>query len=76
MSIDYKVKVSGPGGCVNNPRSVIEKALREAGFEVEVDNECPEELTLDQEVEWAKQVNEKYPPNKVKITVDHWPWGG
>lgn len=73
---DYTVEVKGPGGNVNFPRAVIEKALREAGFVVSVENSYPEELSLDKEVEWAKRANEEHGAQSIKIKVVHYPWGG
>jgi len=70
--IEYRVEISDPGLCVNNPTVIIEKALKEAGFVVEVENEFLPE-SVEERLEFV--TNDKN-PGKIKLKVEHWPWGG
>lgn len=72
------IKVSGPGSCINNELAVISKALSDAGFVVEIENEYPaEDVTEDELVARITRLNQtRNPKSKIKIVADHQPWGG
>lgn len=64
-----KVTVSGPGRTFCEIPYIIEKALREAGVQVTVDNDHLPTCSEDVLIREAKRA-------KVHIKVDHQPWGG
>lgn len=74
-----RIKVSGPGGCISTEMRVIEKALRDAGFQVTViDDHRPEdngaaEDWLEKSLERVKLLPDNY---QVTLIADHQPWGG
>ena len=65
--ITIQVKVTGPGECIGNEMLIIEKALRDAGYPIEVIDPYPPEV---------KEI--KSPPAgwKIVLKADHCPWGG
>ena len=65
--INITVKVSGPGQCIHNQMHIIEKALKEAGYPVEVIDEYP---TEDNTIERASE------GWKITLVANHCPWGG
>lgn len=70
---DYKIEISGPGGCINNALVVVEKALREAGYKVSVTNPHPAEMTTEEHLAFVASLHDK---GTVAITMKHYPWGG
>jgi hypothetical protein len=72
------ITISGPGGVINNEAAVVVQALRDAGFEVTVDNKCDETPPLDAATvsEHVARFTEKCGPWKVHVKVSHVPWGG
>jgi hypothetical protein len=73
MKHDYEIRIRGAGGCINNLLFVVEKALRDAGFPVEVENDAPTRYRP--EVMAAHVANVAKGMN-VGIVMDHIPWGG
>jgi hypothetical protein len=71
--IEYRVDVSGPGGCVNHVAIVIEKALRDAGFGVDVQNAHADPPSVSE-----KMLSLNVTPDRehVRVSVTHYPWGG
>ena len=71
------IKIVGPGLSVNYPTEIIVKALKEAGLQVEVENEHPCE---DPEglINLIKERMESGTASNCKVTVKttHLPWGG
>lgn len=65
--IEIKVKVSGPGMCINHELEVIERALRAAGCSVTVVNPYPTDKPVDPTLKLKSHVT---------LTADHLPWGG
>ena len=65
--INVTVTVSGPGECIGNEMLIIEKALKDAGYPVEVIDEYPpKDITIDRASEgW-----------KITLKANHCPWGG
>lgn len=70
---DYEVKITGPGGCINNVLAVIQKALQDAGFTVTVDNDHPIEKSLEDRLAFVQTLKDK---GSVGIEMRHVPWGG
>lgn len=73
---DVEVHIIGAGLMINYPTEVIIKALKEAGFKVEVDDphpaENPEEL-----IEWQKvYIKNNDITLNCKVVAKHIPWGG
>lgn len=64
--------------CINNELAVIEKALKENGFEIVVENEHPSEYSEKQILEHIKRLTKERNGvfAKVKIVMKHLPWGG
>ena len=62
------VKVIGPGQCIGNEMLIIEKALRDAGYPVEVIDEFPPENK-----KIHKNANSRW---KIVLEANHCPWGG
>lgn len=60
--------VKGPGGVINNELAIIEKALKDAGAEVTIENDCPEEGRV---TPWRSSENVQ-----VLLIAYHQPWGG
>ena len=69
------IKVSGPGRTFNDVMIIIRRALQEAGYVVDVDDEYPVKTEMeDIELERLKKLkNKQYP---IKLTANHRPWGG
>ena len=72
-----QINIVGPGMTINYPTDVIVKALREAGLQVEVEDEHP---SKDPEA-LAKSIKESMESGRItnwKVTVKttHLPWGG
>ena len=63
-----KIEVSGPGQCIYNEMLIIEKALKDAGYCVEVIDDYPSE---NQEIKSVIGYN-----TKVILKANHQPWGG
>lgn len=71
------IQISGPGGTFRYELAIIEKALKEAGCTVEIEDIFPD----DDKEETIKVIRERldsgYIKDKlVKITTNHIPWGG
>jgi len=67
---EYSVRISGPGLCVNGPALIIVEALKNAGFNVIVNNEhANPDLTCEEVIEHEKNT-------RVTVDVKHQPWGG
>ena len=70
---DYTITISGPGGCVNNLLVVIQKALEDYHFKVEVNNPHPPEMSSESHLGFVGTLKE---PGSVTINMTHYPWGG
>ena len=71
------IQVTGMGGGINFEMQLIEKALRDAGFEVEVDNSAAD-WTVSNDPTWHQRMLDITAKKKTKIrlTARHIPWGG
>lgn len=67
MMVPIKVKVIGPGECIGNEMNIIEKALKDAGYPVEVIDEYPPKNKD------TKRANAGW---KIILEAQHCPWGG
>ena len=65
--INITVKVSGPGECIHNEMLIIEKALTDAGYPVEVKDEYPPE---------DKTIKKASAGWKITLIANHCLWGG
>lgn len=65
--INIEVKVSGPGECISNEILIIEKALRDVGYPVEIVDEYPPE---------NREIRKASEGWKITIVANHCPWGG
>lgn len=65
--INITVKVIGPGECISNEMNIIEKALTDAGYPVEVIDEYPPE---------SKEIRRASEGWKITLQAQHCPWGG
>lgn len=70
--MDCRIEISGPGGCINNQLVVIEKALRDIGYKVDVVNNCPTNRTAAEDLAFITSLANK---GTVVITMHHMPWG-
>jgi hypothetical protein len=71
------IEISGPGGTINYPVNVIVKALKEAGLQVEVQDDYPS----DNADENMRDVKERIDSGEIKdwkinVKTKHLPWGG
>lgn len=76
MADFYKceVKVVGPGQTFADVMIVVRRALIDAGYVVEVEDEYPIKNTMeDIELARMKKFEKRYP---IKLTAKHCPWGG
>ena len=76
MADFYKceVKVVGPGQTFADVMIVVRRALIDAGYVVEVEDEYPIKNTMeDIELARMKKFEKRYP---IKLTANHCPWGG
>ena len=65
--INITVTVAGPGQCIGNEMLIIEKALRDAGYTVEVIDSYP----LD-----TKEIKSATRSCNIVLKAEHRPWGG
>ena len=70
---DVTIKISGLGRTFHGIKYVVERALREAGCSVEVEDAHPKSETLE---ELQSRMPEYFKESSVKIVADHQPWGG
>ena len=69
-----EVKVVGPGQTFADVMIVVRRALIDAGYVVEVEDEYPIKNTMeDIELARMKKFEKRYP---IKLTAKHCPWGG
>lgn len=71
------IEIKGPGGTINYPVNVIVKALKEAGLQVEVQDDYPS----DNADEMMSLVKEQIDSGEIKdwkinVKTKHLPWGG
>jgi len=67
MTVYVKITVSGPGECISSEMNLLEKTLRDVGYEVEVSDEYPHpEAGFKEPNGWKK----------IKLVAQHLPWGG
>lgn len=80
---DIHIKVSGPGGVISIEAAIIKAALEEYGCKVTVNDPHPGDgvyyignrpVGLDELVEHLKA--EKGRGTRIKIDLNHIPWGG
>ena len=65
--INITVQVSGPGECISNQMLIIERALLDAGYPVEVIDEYPPE---------NKEITKATAGCRITLKANHCPWGG
>ncbi len=75
--MNYTLEIKGPGGTISYPLEVIVKALKEAGLEVEVEDNHPTENVEYLLRETKKAIDEgKIKNGKINVKATHLPWGG
>lgn len=78
--INFQLKLIGPGLCVNGPAAIIYHALKEAGYEVDLE-EFPGQFQYTKPEEWPQRELDDIPRIKalgaghVLFDVDACPWG-
>lgn len=73
-----QITVRGPGGGINFEMQIIEKALRDAGIQVEVINDAAD-WVCSNEPGWFERVLEGVKSrgdSRAVLTAIHQPWGG
>ena len=65
--INITVQVTGPGEGIGNEMLIIERALRDAGYPVEVIDEYPPE---------NKEIRKAPAGWRITLKANHLPWGG
>ena len=71
------IEIKGPGGTCNYPTDVIVKALKEAGLQVEVQDDYPS----DNADEMMRDMKERIDSGEIKdwkinVKTKNLPWGG
>ena len=71
------IEISGMGGTINYPVDVIVRALKEAGLQVEVQDDYPS----DNADEMMRDMKERIDSGEIKdwkinVKTKHLPWGG
>lgn len=72
MMPDCTITITGPGEMINNELAVIEKAFRDIGYEVVVDNKHPDKMTNEERLKFIESLQNR---GTVKIIMQHCPWG-
>lgn len=72
---DYRVHVIGPGGCIQDVMDVVEKALRDAGLDVVIDNDHPTPQAGDPAGSMRAAAASEHGPDNVLLKAVHCPWG-
>ena len=67
--LDIEIKIKGAGITISNEIYLIEKILKEHGYEVHVNDEHPPKKEIDLDKVEGKQ-------RKINIVAIHLPWGG
>ncbi len=72
------VEITGLGGTINYPKEVIVKALKDAGLQVEVQDDYPTKQDVDEMVsEMKKQIDSgEIKDWKVNVKTKHCFWPG
>jgi hypothetical protein len=72
------IEITGLGGTINYPKEVIVKALKEAGLQVEVQDDYPTNQDVDEMVnEMKKRIdNGEIKDWKVNVKTKHCFWPG
>ena len=72
------IEITGLGGTINYPKEVIVKALKEAGLQVEVQDDYPTNRDVDEMVnEMKKRIdNGEIKDWKVNVKTKHCFWPG
>ena len=71
------IEIKGPGGTINYPVNVIVKALKEAGLQVEVQDDYPSDNADEMMGLVKKRIDSgEIKDWKVKVETEHLPWGG
>ena len=72
------IEITGLGGTINYPKEVIVKALKEAGLQVEVQDDYPTNQDVDEMVnEMKKRIDSgEIKDWKVKVKTKHCFWPG
>lgn len=71
------VNVTGLGGAINLHMAIIEKALRDIGFDVHVTNNAAN-WTISAHPDWIDDMKKRVAADRdiVKLVANHQPWGG
>lgn len=66
---DIQIKISGPGGCIDDEASLIYHVLKANGYNVSISKPIDYTLIVTEE---RKELNGKW---KINIKLDEQPWG-
>jgi len=71
------IEISGPGGTIGYPKDVIVKALREAGLQVEVQDDYPSDNADELMSKTKKAIDSgEIKDWKINVKAKHLFWGG
>jgi hypothetical protein len=71
------IEITGLGGTINYPKEVIVKALKEAGLQVEVQDDCPSKDADEMMSSTKKQIDSgEIKDWKVNVKAKHCFWPG
>ena len=71
------IEIKGPGGTINYPTGVIVKALKEAGLQVEIQDDYPSNNIEEILSENKKMIEDgRIKDWKINVKATHLPWGG
>jgi len=71
------IEISGLGGTINYPKEIIVKALKEAGLQVEVQDDYPSDNADEMMSETKKQIdNGEIKDWKINVKTKHCFWPG
>jgi hypothetical protein len=71
------IEITGLGGTINYPKEVIVKALKEAGLQVEVQDDYPAKDADEMMIETKKQIDSgEIKDWKVNVKTKHCFWPG
>jgi len=71
------IEIKGAGGTINYPTEVIVKALKDAGLQVEVNDEHPADNVEELLAKTKERIDSGYIKEwKAVVRTTHYPWGG
>lgn len=79
MMSDTIITISGPGMNINTELYLIQRLLESQGYTISIENNHPPEKNryVEQELNRLRGLRDKSPEYyKIKIIMDHQPWGG